>query len=156
MKTRVFKSFQDFLNRKDLEVNGVSEEFLNTYTDAIEDNESNISCWNCYGCRDCRNDQECIRCVYCVECEGCIDCRYCSRCNQCSRCEESTGCVGCHNCSYCTDSVQREYCHLCINGINLKRVYPGNSYPLQSIKFDVRSNKNSQQQIINLNRKEKL
>ena len=41
MKTQIFKSYEDFLNRADKSLNGVSEDFAAAHPDFEKDNETN-------------------------------------------------------------------------------------------------------------------
>ena len=68
MKTKIFESYEDFLNREDKNINGVSEEFAAKYPDFEEQNDTNTGCWNCYNCLNCYN------CVNCYACESCSSC----------------------------------------------------------------------------------
>ena len=69
MKTQIFKSFAEFTNREDKDVNGISEAFASKHPDFEKDNDTNKGCWNCLACRNCRNCWNCfdsvgrIRCV---------------------------------------------------------------------------------------------
>ena len=80
MKTQIFKDYSAFLNREDLEINGVSQEFADQNPNYLTENETNKGCWNC---------------SYCSDCYGCYDCSYCSRCSDCSYCY---GCYRCYRC----------------------------------------------------------
>lgn len=71
-RTQIFKTFEDFLNRKDKAVNGVSAAFAVAHPDYLKDNESNTGCWNCVNCSDCRS------CAHCSDCRSCAHCAYCS------------------------------------------------------------------------------
>ena len=66
MATKIFKSYDEFLNRQTWGDNGVSEEFAKMVPDFEKQNESNEVCWNCSGCSDCSG------------CSGCSDCSRCS------------------------------------------------------------------------------
>ena len=68
MKTKIFKSYEDFLNRADKEVNGVSEDFAAKHPDYEKQNDTNIGCWNCYDCH------------YCEFCEYCESCQFSKSC----------------------------------------------------------------------------
>ena len=39
MKTEIFKDYEEFLNRKDRDINGVSQEFAERHEDYLKDNE---------------------------------------------------------------------------------------------------------------------
>ncbi len=67
MKTEIYKSYEEFLEREDKELNGVSVGFSKNNQDYVKQNETNEGCWNCQGC------------YYCY------DCSYCSYCYDCSR-----------------------------------------------------------------------
>ena len=77
MKTKIFKSYADFLKREDKRENGVSEDFAEKYTDFEEQNQTNTGCWNCYDCLNCYN---CVNCYACDHCENCSSCYLCDAC----------------------------------------------------------------------------
>ena len=64
MNTRIFKNYDDFLNRKDEKENGVSEKFAMLNPNWESDNSTNEGCWNCRSCSDCSY------CRYCSDCSG--------------------------------------------------------------------------------------
>ena len=70
MKTKVFKSYADFLNRKDKKINGVSEDFAAEHPDFEEANKTNVGCWNCYDCKNCYD------CLSCYDCQNCVSCNF--------------------------------------------------------------------------------
>lgn len=74
METQIFKSYEDFLNRPDKTVNGVSEDFAKANPNYGDDNSNNTGCWNCSECRNCKDCEWCKRCYYC---ENCYECEYC-------------------------------------------------------------------------------
>ncbi len=74
MKTEIFKSYRDFINREDKEVNGVNEEFAAEHPEYVKDNETNKGCWNCSDCSGCSDCSRCSRCSDCSRCSGCSDC----------------------------------------------------------------------------------
>ncbi len=45
MKTEIFNTYAEFLNREDKAVNGVSPQFAKEHLDYIADNETNSGCW---------------------------------------------------------------------------------------------------------------
>lgn len=47
MKTKIYKSYEDFLKREDKKENGVSEFFASENPDFENQNENNSGCWNC-------------------------------------------------------------------------------------------------------------
>lgn len=49
-KTQIFKSWTEFYNRENKELNGVSEEFAKENQNYETDNEDNNGCWNCSDC----------------------------------------------------------------------------------------------------------
>ena len=59
--TLIFNSYQEFLNREDEDINGVSTAFAEAYPNYGKDNETNKGCWNCSYCSDCSG------------CSGCSD-----------------------------------------------------------------------------------
>ena len=71
MKTEIFNSYTEFLNRNDKNINGVDRKFSEENPNYLEDNSSNEGCWNCRGCRDC---QDCQSCNDCYSCRNCILC----------------------------------------------------------------------------------
>jgi len=66
MRTEIFQSHKEFLERADKLINGVTLEFAHGHPDFSNDNETNNGCWNCEGCK------------YCTGCDACIDCSDCS------------------------------------------------------------------------------
>jgi len=84
-KIQIFKNYQEFKNRPNKDVNGVTQEFIDemkkndpTY-DYIGDNLLNKGCWCCY---------ECFYCDYCINCVDCNACIQCSECVECTNCEK--------------------------------------------------------------------
>jgi len=77
METKIFKSYSDFLNRKDKATNGVSPKFAKEYPNYQLLNQTNKGCWCCVNCDNCTN---CISCIYC--CNDCNDCVYCDDCKR--------------------------------------------------------------------------
>ena len=63
--TNIYNSYSDFLDREDIDDNGVSPEFAAEHPDFVELNLTNKSCWDCSGC---------YRCSRCSGCSGCSDC----------------------------------------------------------------------------------
>jgi len=105
MTTKIFKKYEDFLNRENKKENGVTQEFadLNLGWDKESNNEG---CWNCSGCHGCHGCSRCSDCSGCYDCHGCSGCYGCSRCSDCSdcsRCSDCSGCSECHGCSGCYD-----------------------------------------------------
>ena len=113
MKTQIFKTYNDFLKRKDKYVNGVSLEFTKENSNYENDNTNNIGCWNCMGCK------ECNWCKWCVECEGCKECNWCRGCYWCEECKGCLYCKLCLKCKWCEGCTRCQYCN---NEINLNDV----------------------------------
>ena len=65
MKTKIFKNYEEFLEREDKDINGVSPEFAEINPKYEKENETNKACWNCIRCRDCSGCSDCIRCSGC-------------------------------------------------------------------------------------------
>lgn len=107
MKTQIFKDYSAFLNREDLEINGVSQEFADQNPNYLTENETNKGCWNCSDCSDCFRCSRCSDCSDCSRCSRCSGCSYCSDCygcydcSDCSNCSDCSGCSNCSGCSYC-------------------------------------------------------
>lgn len=79
MKTEIFKTYSDFLNREDKKVNGVTKEFADV-NEGWNEERDNEGCWNCcsgcshcYGCSDCSRCSDCSGCSHCSDCFGCFD-----------------------------------------------------------------------------------
>ena len=75
---RVFKDYEDFLENKSENENGVTQYHLDKYYGgnlelAQKDNESNIDCYNCYNCNDCNECNYCYKCNECDNCDNCND-----------------------------------------------------------------------------------
>ena len=85
METKIFKNYEDFLNREDKRINGVTPDFLKENNTNLKD----LNLTNCEGCFNCDN------CFNCFNCEDCVDCRNCDNCKKCYNCEN---CDDCYNC----------------------------------------------------------
>ena len=85
MKTRIYKSYEDFLKREDKRENGVSKDFADTYPDFEKQNETNEGCWNCH------------KCIYCYDCNSCDSCDHCKSCESCDFCDFLKDCKGGEN-----------------------------------------------------------
>lgn len=59
MKTQIFNSYSDFLNRSEWALNGVTPEFAKANPDYKKANNDNKACWNCSDCSGC---SDCSRC----------------------------------------------------------------------------------------------
>ena len=79
-KTEIFEAYENFLNRSDRKVNGVSPEFAEKNPDYAKDNATNTGCWNCESCCSCKS---CNSCKYCESCESCYSCYFCYFCESC-------------------------------------------------------------------------
>jgi len=75
MNTKIFKNYDDFFERQDKNINGVSEEFAKKFPNYVEMNQTNTKCWNCYNCKNC---------IECFECQNCAGCKYCTNCTHCN------------------------------------------------------------------------
>ena len=65
--TKIFKSYSEFINREDADINGVTEHFAINNPEWEKQNETNKGCWCCYGCSGCSG------CSDCSVCYGCYD-----------------------------------------------------------------------------------
>ena len=68
MKTQIFKNYEDFLNRKDREINGITKEFAEEHKINLDEDRGNDGCWNCSDCSDCHDCYDCSRCHDCSDC----------------------------------------------------------------------------------------
>jgi len=91
MNTKIFKSYDEFLNRKDKSLNGVSEGFSKNNPNYLIENKTNVGCWNCSGCSHCF---DCAHCYDCYDCSDCARCAHCYRCAGCYRCADCSDCYG--------------------------------------------------------------
>jgi len=110
--TQIYDSYEDFLNRADKSLNGVSQFFANCNPNYEEQNKTNKGCWDCHNCEKCSECvscnfcEDCSNCNYCLfstECENCDYCTKCRRCNKCTKCKGCKECFLCHNCEYLED-----------------------------------------------------
>lgn len=72
MKTEIFKNYDEFLKRKDKDINGVSDGFAKSNPNYEEMNPTNKGCYDCSDCSGC------YRCYDCSDCSGRYRCYYCS------------------------------------------------------------------------------
>ena len=91
MNVQIFKNYEEFLQRQDKTINGVSEEWLDDYGLTFDDIklincEGLWNCDNCEGCINCENCFNCLNCTYCIKCIGCVDCTCCSNAYECKNC----------------------------------------------------------------------
>ena len=103
MNTKIFKSYDEFLNRKDKSLNGVSEGFSKNNPNYLIQNKANVGCWNCSHCDDCSHCSDCFRCSDCSDCFRCSHCDDCHDCSHCSHCSGCFRCSHCDDCFYCSD-----------------------------------------------------
>jgi hypothetical protein len=71
IKTQIFNSYDDFFNKEDKLINGVSKEFTKVYSNYEKMNDNNRDCWNCVDCEGCNS------CWSCDDCKGCVGCYHC-------------------------------------------------------------------------------
>lgn len=83
MKTKIFNSVNDFINREDKTLNGVSLEFVAKYPNWEKENQTNIGCWDCYNCTECTYSYNLNSCHKCNDCYFCVHCINCIRCVIC-------------------------------------------------------------------------
>ncbi len=95
MRTVIFKTYEDFQNRTNKLLNGVSPEFANTSPDYHCMNLTNVGCWDCV---DCTNCSYCEYCTDSVDCEHCVYCISCNNCHSCTSCMASSDCTDCNAC----------------------------------------------------------
>ena len=93
-KTLVFNSYEEFLNRPDKSINGVSISFALDYPDFSNQNLTNKGCFNLASCTNCTS------CTWCRNCNNCYNCSHSSTCNHCINCND---CYDCDNCINCDD-----------------------------------------------------
>ena len=67
MKTKIYKTLSEFLERNQQLENGVSEQFATDNPEFEKQNGTNKACWNCSDCSDC---SDCFRCSGCSRCSG--------------------------------------------------------------------------------------
>jgi len=108
MKTRTYKTFDEFCDRENRKENGVSESFAQESPDYEKDNHTNIGCWNCNQCTDCNH------CKYLTFCQGCEGCSSCISCSSCRDCNNSADCTDCDDCSFCMSCKDCKACKGCI------------------------------------------
>jgi len=95
MRTEIFNSYEEFQNRPDKRVNGISMEFVRILIDGHyylneelviaqlkDQNTKNTGCWNCAWCK------------YCFNCQFCFDCTLCTNAHKCeylNECQDISG-----------------------------------------------------------------
>ena len=79
-KTEIFNSYEEFLNRPDKSINGISINFALKYPNYEKDNETNNNCYNCLNCNNCINCDYCINCSYCTNSSLCDEYHHCTNC----------------------------------------------------------------------------
>jgi hypothetical protein len=106
-KTKVYRSYEEFLLRKDKSINGVTKSFLKekemSLNMAIEDNQNNKGCFNCYRCNRCDS------CVNCIDCEDLYHCKDTYHCYDSSHLDDCYCCQRCKHCKSCNDCSDLEY-----------------------------------------------
>ena len=70
---RIYRDYEDFQNRLDKNINGVTQDFYDS-------NRGKISLPNSYGCWNCNKCNNCYDCVNCYNCEVCLGCENCKNC----------------------------------------------------------------------------
>jgi len=95
-KIQIFENYEEFCNRKDKTINGVSQQFLDGNNRTLETLNLRY-CMGCYNCYECFN---CDDCIYCVKCKNCKNCGRCCDCENCYNCEL---CCDCRHLKYCID-----------------------------------------------------
>ena len=115
---QIFKDYDEFCNREDKSVNGVSQHFLSQKNRALETINLN-NCEGCWECKDCENCRDCVKCYdckncdncfHCVKCENCENCKGCGSCENCENCFVCISCVNCKNCIRCKFCYDNEDC----------------------------------------------
>ncbi len=74
---KIFKNFDEFKNRANKKINGVSPEFAKKHPNYQKDNLYNLGCWNCTNCK------------YCIDCDSCTDLDKCLNYTNASNISES-------------------------------------------------------------------
>ena len=97
---QIFKDYDEFCNREDKAINGVTQEFLDHFKITL----NGLNVINCEGCWNCEDCEDCKECINCFDCAYCIDCK---RCMYCINCEE---CIECHDCKNCTRYNKKTDC----------------------------------------------
>ncbi|HGF5258962.1 TPA: hypothetical protein ACF37V_004684 [Vibrio parahaemolyticus] len=108
MNTEIFENYDDFKQRLNKNINGVSKKFSEKHPNYQQMNLTNTGCWECVNSKDCL---ACIRCYDCANCNGCFDCARCIFCSDsiyCIACNECDGCI------YCTACRQCKFCDNCV------------------------------------------
>ncbi|WP_273993977.1 hypothetical protein [Vibrio parahaemolyticus] len=108
MNTEIFENYNNFKQRLNKKVNGVSKKFAEKHPNYQEMNLTNTGCWECVDSSDCL---ACIRCYDCTNCNGCSDC---TRCVFCSDSVYCIACYECDGCTYCTTCRQCNFCDNCV------------------------------------------
>jgi len=79
MNTQIFKNYDDFFERQEKIINGVSPEFAEKFPNYAEMNQTNTGCWDCYNCTECYGCRNCIECQDCIRCNDLVLCTDCNR-----------------------------------------------------------------------------
>lgn len=70
---KIYSSYEEFLKREDKNINGVTQDFYDSF-------KGKISLKNSYGCWNCNKCYNCYDCVNCYNCEVCLQCENCKNC----------------------------------------------------------------------------
>jgi len=124
-KTQIFETYDQFQNRKDKSVNGVSPEFARAYPNWRQMNETNAGCWNCVNCKGC---SDCINCDRCNDCVNCYGCGWCTDCDNCTDCNHCANCDYCINCDDCSDCEDCNNCYICLANKNISFLIRGEKF----------------------------
>ena len=139
--TKIFKNYEEFKKRENINVNGVSLEYLDKYLDEkypgclekmteddkIEELEKkskykwNAGCWNSL---DSVKSKYCINssceysynlkdCKACFRCVNLIDCEWCFDCIDCRFCEYCFECESVYECKHCKNCYNCSSCMYC-------------------------------------------
>jgi hypothetical protein len=115
MRTKIYKTREEFLTRTIRDENGVSEAFAKAHPNYESINFNNRGCWDCLGCTNCVTSSNCVDCFGCKNCSLCNKCYNCSDCQDCEDCYNCINCDGCNNCNNCIDCADSTNCYDCNN-----------------------------------------
>lgn len=79
MKIEIFKDYEEFKNRYDKSINGVSQQFLDDNSLTL-DNVNLVDCVGCWNCQNCLNCINCEDCNYSVSLNNAIGSTGCTHC----------------------------------------------------------------------------
>lgn len=97
MNVEIFENMDEFNNRPDKSINGVTKEFLDDYNLTLSVynevySETLTGCFNCFDCDELEDCYFCTRCENSKNLHVSIDC---SDMENCTNMEDSVGCVNC-------------------------------------------------------------